>query len=459
MPVETWVTLSEADSASLRGLLFTPDKCENFAVLLCGVAVNQNWRRYLVREIIPSPPDAYVERLSYHLEISPRYINTIIDRALNSGLTPVIVHSHPIEGNAHYSPSDDFGEGRLLPVLEQIVGGAQPLSLLFTESDAVGRYLEKRNFEYVSEIQIRGIKSTTFRKEVSKKRKASAPTYDRQIRVFGELGQRLLSQVRAGVIGVGGTGSAVAEQLVRLGLNDIKLVDHDDLEESNISRLWGAFPTDLSKGRQKKVRVVAAHLNRINPSARVEQIPDSVLKQSVLNQLRDRDIIFGCTDNHLSRAVLNRFSYQYLVPVVDMGIRLDARKGVVSAVGGRVSLVGSGLVCLRCSHHIDPAMVRAEGLSGPEREQLAREGYIQGIEEHQPAVISLNATIAGLAVTAGLSTHVSLVGHAPPLDLLYDATGYTLFKVVAKHEERCDICSQSHGVKALGDRQVVSAYD
>jgi molybdopterin-synthase adenylyltransferase len=458
MPVETWVTLSEADSASLREMLFTPDNCENFAVLLCGIASNKNWRRYLVREVIPSPLEAYVERLPYHLEISPRYINTIVDRALSSGLTPIVVHSHPIAGKAQYSPSDDFGEGRLLPVLAQLVAGPPPISLLFTESDAVGRYLEKGSFVSLSEVQIRGLSSTTFRKAVPN-RMATAPTYDRQIRVFGELGQLELSQIRAGVIGVGGTGSAVAEQLVRLGVNDIKLVDYDELEESNISRLLGAVPADLRIGGQKKVLVVAAHLKRINPSARIEQIGDSVLKQSVLKQLRDRDIIFGCTDNHLSRAVLNRFSHQYLVPMADMGIRLDARKGAVSAVGGRVSLVGSGLVCLRCSHHFDPAMVRAEGLSGKEREQLTREGYIQGIEERQPAVISLNTTIAGLAVTMGLSTHVSLVGKPPPLDLLYDASGYSLFTVAAKHEDRCDICSQSHGVRGLGDRQVVSAYD
>ena len=89
---------------------------------------------------------------------------------------------------------------------------------------------------------------------------------------------------------------------------------------------------------------------------------DSVIRQHVLHQLRDCDLVFGCTDNHLSRAMLNRFARQYLVPVVDMGVRLDARAGKVTAVGGRTTLVGAGLACLRCSGHINARTGRAESL-------------------------------------------------------------------------------------------------
>ena len=51
----------------------------------------------------------------------------------------------------------------------------------------------------------------------------------------------------------------------------------------------------------------------------------------------------------------------------------------------------------------------------------------------QPAV-SLNSTVAGLAVTAAVGLFVSLVGQDPPLDQIYDATHASLFPVSAHHE-------------------------
>jgi hypothetical protein len=191
----------------------------------------------------------------------------------------------------------------------------------------------------------------------------------------------------------------------------------------------------------------------------IDTICDSVLKQSVLKRLRSADVILGCVDSDLARSVLTRFAYQYLVPLVDMGIRLDARKGGVTAAAGRVSVVGTDGGCLRCSHHIDPERVRAESLPQAEREGLAREGYVMGIDEPAAAVVTLNCTIAGLGATAALNLFVNLTGNFQPSSQLYDATAGVVFTAIPVHETGCDICDEEQGVKALGDLQVVSAYD
>jgi molybdopterin-synthase adenylyltransferase len=205
--------------------------------------------------------------------------------------------------------------------------------------------------------------------------------------------------------------------------------------------------------------VIAEHLQAISPIAVIRKLSESIVRQSVLQQLRTRDLIFACTDNHWSRAVLNRFAHQYLVPTVDMGIRLDARTGEVSAVGGQVTLVGAGLSCLRCSRLIDPERVRVESLPEAERHDLMREGYIQGMDDPEPSIISLNTTVAGMAVTAGVSLFTKLLGGPPPLQLRYDAQRGSVFAVEPRHDPGCDVCSDSDGVKGLGDLQPVTAYE
>jgi hypothetical protein len=103
--------------------------------------------------------------------------------------------------------------------------------------------------------------------------------------------------------------------------------------------------------------------------------------------------------------------------------------------------------------------IRAESMSAGERAKLQGEGYIIGIDEPAPAVVTINTVVAGLGATAGLNMVVSLTGRTQPLDQIYDATSGAVFPVTPIHERGCDICDEAKGVKALGDLQIVSAYD
>lgn len=448
--------------ADLYAALLTPDGAENFAVLLCAPAAISNGTRLLVREFLPAPKAAYRERLSYHLEIEPAFFNSIVDRALTSGLHPVLVHSHPGAQEAHYSRSDNFGESRLLPVLAQLLPGRHVASLLVTPHDIQGHILRGDTFVPLSRIEVTGARPEIFAPPSPDGRGANATAaeavYDRQARAIGRDGMERIHGLRVGVVGAGGTGSAVLEQLARLGIRDITVIDPDVFEESNLSRVWGSLPEDVRTNRPK-VDILARHLRAISPSVSVRTIQADITRQSVLGELRDRDLVFGCTDNHWSRAVLNRFAHQYLVPLVDMGVRLDAGEGVVSAAAGQVTLAGPGLSCLRCAQLIDPEQVRMESMPESERAALVREGYVAGSHDPAPAVISLNTTVAGMAVTSALSLFVNLTGAAPAAGLRYDARSGTTFVVAARHDPMCDVCSAEAGVIALGDLQPVSAYD
>lgn len=449
-----FISITSQDWGLVEASLFTPDGNENSGVLLCGSSETKSERRLLVRKFAPVPDDLYVDRNDYHLEVSPRFYNRIVDQCLRERLTPVIIHSHPHHRDAWYSASDDFGEKNLIPILESLIPGAHLASLVITPQAVTGRRLVDEKFLPLTGLRIYGRNSRIIRFETSKGLEVSE-AFDRQVRAFGNDGQQLLQSLKIAIVGVGGIGSFVLEQFSRVGITDVVVIDDDRIEVSNLTRLLGAMKSDIGK---LKAEVLGKHAKRLGVK-NVTAIKDSAIRQDVLMALRDRDLILSCVDNDRTRSLLNRFAYQYLVPVIEMGTRLDAREGQIRAAAGRVVLVGSGMTCMRCSHHLDPERIRAESLPKEERAVLEKEGYVMGVDEAVPTVISLNAVVAGLGVTAGLNLFLRLTGGIQPVGQIYDAASGSVFATNDVHEPGCDICDESAGIKALGDSQIVSAYN
>jgi len=453
---DTSIVIAEEDWLVLQSALFTPDGMENAGVLFCGTSETDFQRQLLVRKFLAVPKNLYKAREACHLEVSPSFYNQVVSESLRDHVTPVIVHSHPHHGNAWYSPSDDYGETRLLGTLNSLLPGQRPASLVVTRTSVTGREFVNNSFTRISGVKILGNPISKLASTVGGKGASiSIEQYDRQIRAFGEKGQQILQALKVGIVGVGGIGSLVAEQLARAGVRDFLLIDHDHVEESNVTRLFGATGRDVGA---LKVSVIAKWLKKLG-KVKVRTIGKSVISQAVLMSLRDCDVIFSCVDNDRTRAILNRFAYQYLIPVIDHGTRLDGRQGRISASAGRVSVVGQGYSCLRCSHHIDSERIRAESMSKSERVELEREGYIIGIDEPAPAIVSINTVVSGLGATAGLNLFVSLTGKPQAVDQIYDASRGEMFSVAAIHEPGCDVCDENSGLKALGDSQIVSAYE
>lgn len=450
----TFVIFDTEDWGNIQSSLFTPDGNENAGVLLCGISESDKTHRFLVRYFLPVEPGHYRDRSEYHLEVSPAFYNAVIDRCLKEKLVPILIHSHPHHKGAWFSASDDFGERRLLNVFRALVPPGLQASLVVTPTAVAGRTLVNEGFVSLTGLVIVGRRCQVLSFSPSVKRDASE-RHDRQLRAFGKEGQHLLESLKIGIVGFGGIGSLVGEQLARAGARDFTLVDHDEVEASNLSRLFGASEKSIGI---PKVEIGRQHLTELG-ATEVKAIHDSAIKQSVLFQLRDRHIIFSCVDNDRTRAFLNRLAYQYLIPTIELGVRIDARAGQVKAAAGRAALVGSGLTCLRCSGHLNAERIRAESLPKKEREELAKEGYVMGVDEPAPAVVSLNTVIAGLGVTAALNLFVNLTGALQPVEQLYDATSGEVFTVTATHEPGCDICDGKKGIKALGDLQRLSAYD
>jgi len=454
------VVFSTEDFAALRRGLFTDDGKENAAFLACGTSATPKSTTFLVRDVIPVPPSEYADRQDYHLEITPRFVNSLIDRYAGKGFGLIAVHSHPGSEVARYSSSDDFGERRLLSVLTDLLGPARTASLLFADNHIVGRALSHRGFEPLNDLVTVGPR-LSFTPLTMQSKSPVGPmngVQSRQVLVFGQKGQALLKQLTVGVVGLGGTGSAVVEQLVRLGVENFVFIDPDHFEASNLSRLYGSRFKDTKGRHLPKVDIAFRLCQEVNPTVKATLITESVVRQPVLLQLRDCDVVFSCTDNDWSRSVLNRFAYQYLVSLIDLGTRVGTREGLVVGIGGRVARIGPDTACLRCAHHLDPERIRIEAMPAALRESLMREHYIEGIAIPAPSVISFNTTVASLAVSELLALALGIGNEDRANELIYDGLEGIAFRARPEKEPRCDICGHS-GVKAIGDQQVVSAYE
>ena len=173
--------------------------------------------------------------------------------------------------------------------------------------------------------------------------------FDRQIRALGEDGHGIIAQLKVGVVGAGGLGSHVIQQLLHLGVKRVVVVDPDRVNISNLSRLVGASHMD-ARLRRRKTRVVRRLARQVGARTSVIEVVESVTDSAGAKPLLDCDVIVGCTDNHWSRTVLNAIAFQFYIPVLDLGVELQNR----GAMGGRATWLVPGSACLWCLGILDP---------------------------------------------------------------------------------------------------------
>jgi hypothetical protein len=435
------LVLTAEQFSSLRDKLlqFEYESC----AILYGRSVEIGGRlvRIIVRDSEIPPSDAYSVRTAARVQLRPEVVAMAGQRARKNNESVVFVHTHPFSFNA-FSQTDDSGELELATFLKHRVPTARHAALLLTPEVSIARELGQ-----YTPLRVMGVGRTLeFGETLSDP--TPAVRYDRQIRALGLHGQRRLETIRVGIVGLGGTGSVVLQQLLHLGVMDFVLSDPDTIDETNLNRVVGATSSDLG---DYKVDVAKRWGQRINAHLKIDAHRDNIINAETARSLADVDFVFCCTDSHGSRAVLNQVAYQYLVPVIDMGLVIVAAKNTISHIAGRVQLLAPGLACLTCSNLLDAEQVRRDMLTDFERRA---DPYIIGEAQPAPAVISLNSTVAGLAVTMFLNTAVALSGDARFLN--YNAIAGTLRPVLATPLPTCIVCS-ARGALARGDEWPLAA--
>ena len=272
--------------------------------------------------------------------------------------------------------------------------------------------------------------------------------FDRNVRAFGASVQQAIGMLRIAVVGAGGTGSAIAEQLVRLGARNLLLLDADTLSASNVTRVYGS--TMLHVGRPK-VAVLSRNLKRIAPDLRCETLIGMCTEEPIARKLAGIDLVFGCTDDNAGRLVLSRLSTYYLLPVIDVGVLLSSdRCGQLTGIDGRVTVLCPGNACLLCRKRVDTVRAAAEMLTPHERKKLADEGYAPALPGTEPAVVSFTTMVGSWAVNELLERLVGYGGSPRPSEILLRAHEREISTNIAQPNPR-HYCHSERGKWGSGD--------
>src|SRR6266581_2104845 len=243
---------------------------------------------------------------------------------------------------------------------------------------------------------------------------------------------------------VGGLGSVVAEHLIHMGFHEINLIDPDVLEMSNLNRVVGAYYEDAQKKRYK-VDVVKRHATSINPHATVLACKSDVHDKEMESVLALSDWIIVATDNHASRLKVQELSVQYFVPLLSLGVNITVKENKIEDMSGEVITARVGdYLCLHCLNRINPIKVASE--RHPDqmiREALVKRGYVSGMDIKEPAVKTLNTTLATMAVEVLINQYTEARRHVPVL--VYENNGFMRIyedrESVEQRNKRCFLCN------------------
>ncbi|RYD83858.1 MAG: ThiF family adenylyltransferase, partial [Verrucomicrobiaceae bacterium] len=214
---------------------------------------------------------------------------------------------------------------------------------------------------------------------------------------------------------------------------NLLLVDDDHIEFTNLNRVVGATRKDVGVA---KVKVAERMILQINPDAKVEMLSADVTTDGVARRVVEADIVFCCTDSHASRHVLNQAAYQYLTPVIDMGVSISVASNGATTFAGHSKFLAPGQACLWCSKHLDSEQVRRELMTD---EQRAGDPYVLGAARVvQPAVISLNGTVASVSMTMMLAVVAGVP--AAPRYVLYQGNRARMNSTMADRDDECPFC-------------------
>ena len=182
-------------------------------------------------------------------------------------------------------------------------------------------------------------------------------------------------------------------------------------------------------------------------------VPKNVVMHDTTNFLLDRDIIFLCTDNHWSRAIVNEVTYQYFIPTINMGVRIDAPDRIITGASGIVDVLRPDLPCLWCNESVRAERITAESMPAEERRVLIREGYVENVGIEAPSVVSLTTTVSGLSVTAFLQLMTGFMGEYGIIQRLnYDIIAGTVRRGITQVKDKC-VCKK---VRGYGDLRKLS---
>jgi molybdopterin-synthase adenylyltransferase len=459
------INFPQSGLSALRSSLLSDLDREQFCILLGkreefdgGFVIN------VIEMLIPGP-EAYASHSLGHVtpekkfilyalsELQERYdVDTLID-----------VHTHPFSHHeVAFSGIDDDDEIRFSKFLFTEFDGVGYASIVLSREQYDARSWKlHRKKPTASSVPI---KAQTPIESIPRTRKSTSfgltgvsgdEFLDRTVRALGyDTLKSIIGANRIIIIGVGGLGSVIAENLVHMGFRNLTLIDHDVVEVSNLNRIVGAYRQDADDGLTK-VAVVARHLRSINPDVDIICHAKRIEDVSLDSDIALSDWIIAATDNHYSRFYAQSLAFKFFVPLISVGVSIVVHEGIITDYSGEVIVVRAGdRLCLSCLERLNPTRIAAErgevdatklGPSSvsdiaPDIDRLRQ--YVQGALVREPAVKTLNSVLGALAVEQLINQYTGRLPHKPVL--VYEANRRAVIypddESVAYRDKDCFVC-------------------
>jgi hypothetical protein len=211
----------------------------------------------------------------------------------------------------------------------------------------------------------------------------SSERYTRQSFLGADAEERI-ARCTVGIVGLGGGGSHIVQQLAHIGFQHFVIYDYDVIEESNLNRLVGAKAIDVP-AETPKLHMAKMTLYGLQPMAHVQGF-QSRWQDNPL-PLRECQIVFGCVDGYQGRRELEIACRRYLMHYIDVGMDVHGTEAPV--IGGQIILSSPGGPCMWCMGFLT-------------EEKLRQEAARYGDAGVRPQVVWPNGVLASTAVGLGV---------------------------------------------------------
>jgi len=386
----------------LKQHLFPKDNKEAAAVLLCGRHETNDISILLTHKILLIPYDE-CERGKDYITWKMDKILPFLEEVEKRNFALLKIHSHP-GGYANFSSTDDESDHDFFTTAfnwsetDSVHGSA----IMLPGGKIIGR-VYNMNLQPIimDKISIASDSILIWRKDAGKK--LESDEFSRRTRqVLGDGTYSVLRKLKIGIVGCSGTGSPTIEQLYRLGVGFLLLIDPDKVEEKNLNRIIQAILQDAKKKRYKtEVLKEAIHKAGLGTQVEIKSVNLFDSKEA-LRDLILCDIIFGCVDRAETRHLLNQIANFYLIPYFDMGVQITAdQEGGIESMSGTGHYIQPGLSSLFSRNLYSAARLEAEGLQRKNPEVYAtrlKAGYIQNADVERPAVLPINMLISSMTI-------------------------------------------------------------
>jgi hypothetical protein len=465
------VTFPEGVYERLYAHLFRPDRDEHGAVIAAGVADTAAGPRLLVRDLFLAVDGKdYVHGQRGYRMLTADFVRDAALYCRDEKLSYLAVHNHGGTDAVAFSGDDLASHERGYPALVQLLRG-RPVGALVLATNAVAGDLFSTDGKRrtLSAATVIGRSRLLQYPEPHTSTRARNARYQRQSLLFGAEGQRLLQQLRVGIIGAGGVGSLLIEYLARLGVGGLVVADPDVLEETNLPRVVGARIGDIKPPRKvlwrfsrrsteppsAKVSIAKRMALEANADCNVEAIRDDFLNPDVARRFVGCDYLFLAADSMRCRLLYNAICHQYLIPGAQVGskVTIDKATGKLLTVFSVVRPVRLDGGCLWCNGLIPSAALQQEAATQTESRQ---QRYVNDPAVIAPSVVTLNAVGAAHAANEFLFRMLSLrPTTADDGDLAYfrsDSLSGAVFIDEPRVDEDCTECGlTSRSRRARGD--------